>query len=86
MTRFPEGGGNEPPAEKCIREGLLHSWRGDRMNTQDFKRKLTAVFSADVAGYSRLMGGDEAATVKTLEAYKQVMFSLIKQRRRLPRD
>ena len=51
------------------------------MNTQDFKRKLTAVFSADVAGYSRLMGEDESATVKTLEAYKQVMFSLIKQHR-----
>ena len=51
------------------------------MNTKDFKRKLTAVFSADVAGYSRLMGDDEAATVKTLEAYKQIMFSLIKQHR-----
>jgi adenylate cyclase len=51
------------------------------MNTQDFKRKLTAVFSADVAGYSRLMGEDETATVKTLETYKQVMFSLIKQHR-----
>jgi adenylate cyclase len=51
------------------------------MNTQEFKRKLTAVFSADVAGYSRLMGEDESATVKTLEAYKQVMFSLIKQHR-----
>ncbi|MCU0596130.1 MAG: adenylate/guanylate cyclase domain-containing protein, partial [Desulfobacterota bacterium] len=48
------------------------------MNPQDFKRKLTAVFSADVAGYSRLMGEDEAATVKTLEDYKQVMFSLVK--------
>jgi adenylate cyclase len=54
---------------------------GDPMNTQDFKRKLTAVFSADVAGYSRLMGEDEAATVKTLETYKQVMFTLIKQHR-----
>jgi adenylate cyclase len=51
------------------------------MNTLDFKRKLTAVFSADVAGYSRLMGEDEEATVKTLETYKQVMFSLIKQHR-----
>jgi adenylate cyclase len=51
------------------------------MNTQDFKRKLTAVFSADVAGYSRLMGEDEAATVKTLETYKGVMFTLIKQHR-----
>jgi adenylate cyclase len=51
------------------------------MNSQDFKRRLTAIFSADVAGYSRLMGEDEAATVETLEIYKQVMFSLIKQRR-----
>ena len=51
------------------------------MSAQDFKRKLTAVFSADVAGYSRLMSDDEAATVKTLEAYKQIMFSLIKQHR-----
>jgi adenylate cyclase len=51
------------------------------MNTSDFKRKLTAVFSADVAGYSKLMGEDEAATVKTLEMYKQIMFSLIKQHR-----
>jgi adenylate cyclase len=51
------------------------------MSTQDFKRKLTAVFSADAAGYSRLMGENEEATVKTLEAYKQVMFSLVKQHR-----
>ncbi len=29
------------------------------MATDDFKRKLTAVFSADVVGYSRLMGEDE---------------------------
>jgi adenylate cyclase len=51
------------------------------MNTQEYKRKLTAVFSADVAGYSRLMREDEASTVKTLEAYKQAMFSLIEQHR-----
>ena len=51
------------------------------MATEDFKRKLTAVFSADVVGYSRLMGEDEAATVETLETYKGVMFSLIKQHR-----
>jgi len=48
------------------------------MNTQDFKHKLTAVFSADVAGYSRLMSEDESATVKTLETYKEVMSTLIK--------
>jgi hypothetical protein len=37
------------------------------VNTQKYKRKLTTILSADVAGYSRLMGEDEAATVKTLE-------------------
>ena len=51
------------------------------MSTEDFKRKLTAVLSADVAGYSRLMAEDEAATVKTIAAYREVMASLIKQHR-----
>ena len=51
------------------------------MDSTDFKRKLTAILSADVAGYSRLMGDDESATVKILETYKGVMFSLIKQHR-----
>ena len=51
------------------------------MSSDNFQRKLTAILSADVVGYSRLMGEDEAATVKTLEAYKGVMFSLIKQHR-----
>ena len=51
------------------------------MNSQNFKRKLIAIFCADVAGYSRLMGEDEPATVKTLEACKEIMFSVIKQHR-----
>jgi adenylate cyclase len=51
------------------------------MSDEGYRRKLTAVFSADVAGYSRLMGENEAATVKTLETYKQIMFSLIEQHR-----
>ncbi len=35
------------------------------MATQDFKRKLAAILHADVKGYSRLMGEDEEATVRT---------------------
>ena len=35
-------------------------------------RKLAAILAADVAGYSRLMGDDEAATVRTLTEYRQV--------------
>jgi len=51
------------------------------MTTDNFKRKLTAILSADVVGYSRLMGENEADTVKTLETYKGVMFTLIRQHR-----
>jgi adenylate cyclase len=39
------------------------------MVKEGFKRKLTAILSADVEGYSRLMGDDEEATVRTLTAY-----------------
>jgi adenylate cyclase len=51
------------------------------MNTEAFKRKLTTIFSADVAGYSRLMGEDETGTVKTLTTYRDIMAELIKQHR-----
>ena len=51
------------------------------MTTQEVKRKLAAILSADVKGYSRLMGEDEEATVRTLNAYKDVMGSLIQQHR-----
>jgi class 3 adenylate cyclase len=33
------------------------------MADENYRRKLTAILSADVAGYSRLMGDDEIATV-----------------------
>ena len=48
---------------------------------ENFKRKLSAIFSADVAGYSRLMAEDETATVKTIAAYREIMTSLVKQHR-----
>jgi len=51
------------------------------MSPDEFRRKLTAVFSADVAGYSRLMGEDEVETVKTLTAYRKIMGELIQQHR-----
>jgi len=45
------------------------------------KRKLTALFSADVKGYSRLMREDELGTVETLKKYREVMASLIQEYR-----
>jgi len=49
------------------------------MTSDTFQRKLTAILSADVVGYSRLMGDDEEATVRTLNKYKQIIFDLIER-------
>jgi adenylate cyclase len=49
------------------------------MAEEGFKRKLTAILSADVEGYSRLMGDDEEATVRTLTSYREVLTTLIQQ-------
>ncbi len=38
----------------------------------DGERRLAAILSADVAGYSKLMGDDERATVRTLNDYREV--------------
>jgi adenylate cyclase len=53
---------------------------------EGFKRKLTVILSADVKGYSRLMGDDEEATVddeeatvRTITSYREVMTTLIQQ-------
>jgi adenylate cyclase len=43
------------------------------------ERKLTAILCADVYGYSRLMGGDEEATLATLTAHRKIIDSLIER-------
>jgi len=49
------------------------------MESESFKRKLSAILSADVVGYSRLMGEDDDATVRTLTGHREMMSTLIKQ-------
>jgi class 3 adenylate cyclase len=51
------------------------------MTTQEVKRKLAAILSADVKGYSRLMGEDEEGTIRTLNTYKRAMSNLIQLQR-----
>lgn len=51
------------------------------MELHSVQRKLTAIFSADVQGYSRLMGDDEVATIHTLTEYREVMATLIHRQR-----
>ena len=49
------------------------------MTTETFRRKLAAILSADVEGYSRLMGENEEETVRTLTVSREVMTRLIQQ-------
>ena len=53
----------------------------DQTSAVGMERKLAAIFSTDVAGYSRLMGDDEEATIRTLTAYREVISSLIQHYR-----
>jgi adenylate cyclase len=45
------------------------------------ERKLSAIFAADVEGYSRLMGQDEVGTLRTLTAYRVIIDRLITSHR-----
>jgi class 3 adenylate cyclase/TolB-like protein len=47
------------------------------VSDQDTKRRLAAILCADVAGYSRLMGADEEATLETLSAWREIFDKLI---------
>ena len=51
------------------------------MTTEKFKRKLTAILSADVKGYSRLIGDDEEGTIRALNVYMGVINGFIQQHR-----
>jgi adenylate cyclase len=49
--------------------------------TPDVERKLAAILSADVVGYSRLMAQDEATTIRTLTDYRESIAMLVRQHR-----
>ena len=51
------------------------------MAQEGFKRKLTAILSADVKEYSRLMRDDEDTTIRTLTVYRKIIFKIIQQYR-----
>ncbi len=51
------------------------------MTAEGFKRRLSAILSADVKEYSRLMRDDEDATIRTLTAYRSAIAKLVQQYR-----
>jgi class 3 adenylate cyclase/TolB-like protein len=45
------------------------------------ERKLTAILAADIAGYTRLMGADEEATLSALRSHREVVDGLVSTHR-----
>jgi len=45
------------------------------------QRQLKAILSADVQGYSKLMGEDDESTVNTITAYREIMSSFVEKHR-----
>jgi adenylate cyclase len=43
------------------------------VHTEQHVRRLSAILAADVVGYSRLMGADEAGTLRALEAHRTAL-------------
>jgi class 3 adenylate cyclase len=58
----------EKPADKSSKE-------------KGFKRKLAAILSADVEGYSRLMDQNEEQTIRTLTSYRTAISDVVQQYR-----
>ncbi|MEA1903586.1 MAG: adenylate/guanylate cyclase domain-containing protein [Actinomycetota bacterium] len=49
--------------------------------TEGIERRLVAIVSVDVAGYSRLIAQDEVTTVRTLASYRSITSDLVAQHR-----
>jgi adenylate cyclase len=47
------------------------------LDAHSVERKLAAIFAADVAGYSRLVGQEQVGTLRTLTAYRVITDRLI---------
>ena len=44
---------------------------------EHLERRLSAILAADIAGYSALMGADEARTVRDLKAHQAVVLPMV---------
>src|SRR5437660_10442947 len=66
------------------RTGMTHSIIGAtawHIRPVGMERRLAAILSADVQGYSRRMHGDETATIRTLTASRRLIGAITRQSR-----
>ncbi len=52
-----------------------------RMSSGGIERRLAAILSADVVGYSRLMAADESGTVRHITAYREQVGAFVREHR-----
>ena len=69
MTRLPRTYQDTPRKPQALGSPLAEPI--------ETKRRLAAIFAADVEGYSRLMGADEVATLDALTARREILDGLI---------
>src|SRR6516162_9350795 len=67
----------ENPSDLASGRAILRVGEVPRLEGRTVERKLAAIFAADVAGYSRLMGQEEVGTLRTLTAYRVITDRLI---------
>src|SRR5215469_2271667 len=67
----------ENPSDLAAGGSILRVGEVPRLEAPSVERKLSAIFAADVEGYSRLMGQDEVGTLRTLTAYRVITDRLI---------
>src|ERR1700689_1142191 len=69
----------EPDTVKPVGFGGPTTYRGGcRSGVQEvMERRLAAIVCADVAGYSRMMGADEAGTHATFKAHRSAIYPII---------
>ena len=59
-----------------IPSGVALNARWYYMPAEEVQRRLAAILSADVVGYSRLMEADEEATIRALSSCRRVVDEL----------
>ncbi len=53
----------------------MRVWKGTVVMAEErVQRRLAAILAADVVGYSRLMGADEAGTLAALKGHREALF------------
>jgi hypothetical protein len=95
MGPYPMGGHPRHPVSRpAPDQNGTRRWRGDAEcgatregqgeeggDGSEIRRELSAIFAADVKGYSRLMELDEVGTLRTLTAYRVIIDRLITSHR-----